>query len=253
MAERYVFKKVATTGQTQYSEHTLLTLGTFNTWHLGKRTDGTNRDFPKIADELRGCSIVALQEVQNSAGVEMLLQQLPSFKFSYSKTSTKKNAQSRQADFFTFLYDKELWSCDEEEYISSPLVSNPNFSYVPYKAHFCSTKSKNVTISIISVHLAPGHSESCVKKREHELIYKEAFEYVYTKTTPEDPFWVVVGDMNIKDKKEGEALDKILLYSLRLNKSALPTNHFLAKKGHPYDDAMTSPENLYGQDDQDRA
>lgn len=136
LAERYVFKKVATTGQTQYSEHTLLTLGTFNMWHLGKRTDGTNRDFPKIADELRGCSIVALQEVQNSAGVEMLLQQLPSFKFSYSKTSTKKNAQSRQADFFTFLYDKELWSCGEEEYISSPLVSNPNFSYVPYKAHF---------------------------------------------------------------------------------------------------------------------
>lgn len=108
-----------------------------------------------------------------------------------------------------------------------------------------------MTISIISVHLTPGHSESCVKKREHELIYKEVFEYVHTKTTPEDPFWVVVGDMNIKDKKEGEALDKILLYSLRLNRSALPTNHFLAKKGHPYDDAMTSPENLYGQDDQE--
>ena len=226
------------------TEKTQLPLVTFNLWRLGSDAD-RERDFDAIVAEVKRGDIIAIQEVHDPAGGESLTDRMPrEFKWCCTTKRTKQTSAARQADHLCFLFNTELWQCDMIKSISDQLIGNPKFAYVPCRGRFSSKISKHTTINIISVHLTPGRTES--KIRQAEL--KNVFAYINEKKSPKDPFWVVMGDMNIENQEEGEELDKLNLYALRLNTDAKPTNNPMAMKKHPYDDAIVVViRNPYGQ------
>ena len=226
------------------TEKTQLSLVTFNLWRLGSNAD-KERDFDAIVAEIKQGNIIAIQEVHDPGGGESLIDRMPrEFEWRCTTESTKRTSEARQADHFGFLFDTKLWQCDMIESISDQLIGNPKFAYVPCHGRFSSKISKRTTINIISVHLTPGRTKKETRKRELETI----FRYINENKSPKDPFWVVMGDMNIENQKEGEELDELNLDALRLNTDAKPTNHPMAKKKHPYDDAIViGRRNPYGQ------
>lgn len=149
-------------------------------------------------------------------------------------TTNHVNSSANEWWLTFFLPEKlEIASDLPHGFVSQPLAKNPELDRVPYAVPF-RTKDKGFDFVLISVHLRPGAGTADKARRAQELGAIQKWVTDQSATSGERDF-VVLGDMNIENKKE---LDAIPFWT-SLNSDCVPTNtNPKPTSAKPYDHVM---------------
>jgi len=156
------------------------------------------------------------------------------FTFVLSEEDTGKGRRnhnnSSATEWFVVFYKKKAVSYATDlphGFLDSDVTAHPDFDRVPYAFGF-RTVDKNLDFVLISVHLHPDPGTADKKRRAHEL--KSIYKWIQLNNSVEKDI-MIVGDMNIENKAEYEALE--LPGYITLNKDFVKTN--TARVSKPYD------------------
>lgn len=229
-------------------------LCSFNIYFLGQSTVRYNKS---LAEILKDCDLAIIQELvapptdgnypngdpytKNEASSAFFSEMAAlGFEYSLSKEDTgpgEKNHKSTSSTEWSVIFFQDSLKVAEDlpnRFIGKDLSGHKIYRRVPH-AHSFRTKNGKLDFVIINVHLFPDKNGDRKEERKKEL--KAIAKWVNNNDTVEKDF-LIVGDMNINNKKE---LDNLKLKGWEsLNDELDKTN--TAKVNKPYDHVMYRPE-----------
>jgi len=235
--------------------NTSLNICSFNIQFLGSSKKRDNETLSKI---LKDYDIVVVQELvaspvegtypdgkpysaDHEAALFFQCMKQKGFSYILSEEDTgpgeKNHSASNSTEWWVVFYKPEV----VEEALDIPhgflaedRSHNDDYDRVPYTFPF-RTKDNHLDFVLISVHLKPGNSRSNQARRFHEL--SSIAQWIDRNDKVEKDF-IVLGDMNIKNKKE--LLSDIPRGYVSLNDECYSTNTN-PKSPKPYDHIMYNP------------
>lgn len=232
-----------------------ITICSFNIMWLGSYT---KKDDEALASMLQDYDIVVIQELvappfdgtypdgstySSDAEAKEFFDAMEDVGFSYvlSNEDTGPNNEIHSGGSSTewwvcFYNDDRVDVADDlpNGFLDADRSANPNYKRVPYAFGL---RKDDLDIVLISVHLAPGDEDENVQYRAHEL--QTIFDWINNNDAVEKDF-IILGDMNIKDSEELEAVTPIGYLSL--NDECRKTNT-AEGTDKPYDQVIYSTTN----------
>lgn len=237
------------------NDEEFITICSFNIKWLGNYEDRENKTLAKI---LKDYDIVVVQELlappyrmkfpngkdakpdpEAAAFFDAMLEQGFDYDLSSEDTGTGKKIHNNgsKTEWFVVFYKPAPVKIAKDlphGFLAEDRSHHNDYERVPHAFAFRS-QSGTLDFVLISVHLRPSTSKKSRKRRKHELT--AIAQWIDTNDSEEKDF-IILGDMNIKDKKE--LIDTSPADFVSLNKECTATNTY-PKKPMPYDHVMIRP------------